>query len=231
MSVSGPAGKLCTETSHPQLLPPSRLTRSRMEIYHKHTGRMKPPAKPAREARMVVGRRGGKSLPPISGFSYRAFIDPSGGSADSMALAIGHREDGRVIIDAVRESKPPFSPEQVVQEYSSLLDKYRINEVTGDRYGGDWPREHFRNNGFRYEVADLPKADLYRELLPLIDSARIELLDHPRLVTQLLGLERRTSRGGRDSIDHGPHGHYDLANMVAGVNYLLEKKRVKMAFF
>jgi hypothetical protein len=42
------------------------------------------------------------------------------------------------------------------------------------------------------------------------------LLDHPRLVTQLCGLERRTARGGRDSIDHAPGGHDDLANAVAG---------------
>ena len=52
--------------------------------------------------------------------------------------------------------------------------------------------------------------------LPLINSGRVELLDHPRLVAQLCGLERRTAWGGRDSIDHGPGGHDDLANAVAG---------------
>jgi hypothetical protein len=136
-----------------------------------------------------------------------------------------------VILDALRESKPPFSPAQVVQEYSSLLDRYGIHEVTGDRYGGDWPREQFRNRGIRYEVADLPKTDLYRDLLPSINSARIELLDHPRLFNQLLSLERRTARGGRDSIDHPPQGHDDLANVVAGVSHLLEKKRSEPFFF
>ena len=52
--------------------------------------------------------------------------------------------------------------------------------------------------------------------LPLINSGRVELLDHPRLVAQLCGLERRTAWGGRDSIDHGPGGHDDVANAVAG---------------
>lgn len=33
---------------------------------------------------------------------------------------------------------------------------------------------------------------------------------------QLVGLERRTARGGRDSIDHPPGGHDDVANAVAG---------------
>src|SRR4029450_12286297 len=33
---------------------------------------------------------------------------------------------------------------------------------------------------------------------------------------QLTALERRTSRGGRDSIDHAPGAHDDIANAVAG---------------
>src|SRR5215831_17544223 len=51
-------------------------------------------------------------------------------------------------------------------------------------------------------AAQKPKSDLYRDLLPAINSRKIDLLDHPRLLTQLVGLERRTARGGRDSIDH-----------------------------
>jgi hypothetical protein len=35
-------------------------------------------------------------------------------------------------------------------------------------------------------------------------------------VNQLTGLERRTSRAGKDSIDHSPGTHDDLANAVAG---------------
>jgi hypothetical protein len=38
----------------------------------------------------------------------------------------------------------------------------------------------------------------------------------PKIVTQFCGLERRTARGGRDSVDHAPGGHDDLANAVAG---------------
>ena len=46
--------------------------------------------------------------------------------------------------------------------------------------------------------------------------AACELLDHPRLVSQLCGLERRTARSGKDSIDHAPGGHDDVANAAAG---------------
>jgi len=44
-----------------------------------------------------------------------------------------------------------------------------------------------------------PKSTIYANLLPLLNSERVELLDHPRLQAQLLGLERRTARGGRDA--------------------------------
>ena len=115
------------------------------------------------------------------------------------------------------EARPPFSPESVVAEYATLLKSYRVNTVRGDRYAGGWPREQFRKRQIEYRPAEKPKSDLYLNLLPPINSARVDLLDNDRLVAQLCGLERRTARGGRDSIDHAPNAHDDLANAVAGV--------------
>jgi hypothetical protein len=136
-------------------------------------------------------------------------------------LAIGHTEtrDGRLVavLDAVREQRPSFSPEQTTAEFSALLRAYGVHEVRGDRYAGEWPREQFRRAGVVYRVAEAVKSDLYRDALPAFNAGTVELLDAPGLVAQLCGLERRTSRGGRDSIDHGPHGHDDLANAVCGV--------------
>jgi hypothetical protein len=37
------------------------------------------------------------------------------------------------------------------------------------------------------------------------------------MIGQLCSLERRTARGGRDSVDHPPGQHDDLANACAGV--------------
>ncbi len=54
-------------------------------------------------------------------------------------------------------------------------------------------------------------------MLPLLNSCRIDLLDNARLIAQLCALERRTARGGKDSIDHPPNGHDDLCNVVAGL--------------
>jgi hypothetical protein len=134
-----------------------------------------------------------------------------------MTLAIGHQEDNVAVLDALRERRPPFSPEDVVLEFSAILKSYHISSVTGDRYGGDWPRDRFREHGITYETAAKQKSDLYRDLLPAINSRMVDLLEDARLLAQIVGLERRTARGGRDSIDHAPVAHDDLANSVAGV--------------
>lgn len=165
------------------------------------------------EAVTVPERR---ELPPVSGLSYEAYCDPSGGSQDSMTLAIAHHEKGRAVLDVLRERRPPFSPEDVVREFAALLKAYRVSRVRGDRYAGEWPRERFQAHGIRYEVASMVKSDLYLGFLPMINSRQAELLDHPRLLAQLCGLERKTARGGRDTIDHWPGGHDDLANAAAG---------------
>jgi hypothetical protein len=133
-----------------------------------------------------------------------------------MTLAIAHDEEGVAVLDLIREHRPPFSPEAVVSEFAEVLREYHVRTVAGDRYAGEWPRERFREHGVEYEIAEEPKGDLYRALLPAINSRRVELLDSTPLVAQLVGLERRTARGGRDSIDHGPTGRDDVANAAAG---------------
>jgi hypothetical protein len=148
---------------------------------------------------------------------YFGFVDPSGGSGqDSMSVAVAHAEDRDVVLDAVREVPPPFSPETTVKDFGEFLRTHRITRVHGDRYAGEWLREQFRKYGISYEVSEKSKSDLYREVLPAINSGTVALLDHPRMVTQFCGLERRVARGGRDSIDHGPTGHDDVANAVTG---------------
>ncbi|AZG76329.1 hypothetical protein [Methylocystis rosea] len=168
------------------------------------------------EAAVIPDRH---ELPRIAGVRYVGFCDPSGGSADDMTLGIAHREGERVVLDCVRAVKPPFSPDAVVNEFAATLKGYGIREVTGDRYGGEWPRERFRAAGITYRPSEKSKSDLYREALPLLNAGRVELLDLPKLISQLCALERRTARGGKDSIDHppGPANHDDYANVVCGV--------------
>lgn len=171
----------------------------------------------AREALDAVTIRGRHELAPAPGIAYTAFADPSGGSSDSFTLAIAHRDQaGRPVLDLVRERRPPFSPESVVAEFCKDLRRYNCQTVTGDAYGGEWPREQFKKQGVEYVVSELTRSELFLELLPLANSANLELLDHPRLVGQLAGLERRVGRSGRDTIDHRPGSHDDVANAAGG---------------
>jgi hypothetical protein len=167
------------------------------------------------EACVVTGRY---ELPPMGGVVYSAFCDAAGGSGtDSMTLCLSHRGDGeRVVVDVIREVKPPFSPEGVVQDFARLLKAYRVTSVTADRYAGAWVAERFRVHGIECVQAAKPKSDIYRDLLPILNSGGVELLDHAKAIAQICALERRTARGGRDSIDHPPAGHDDLSNVIAG---------------
>jgi hypothetical protein len=169
------------------------------------------------EAVDAVTMRGRSELPPLRDITYSAFCDPSGGVSDAMTLAIGHLAGDVCVLDAVLEVRPPFDPEQAVSQCAMLLRRYGVSQVIGDRYAGEWPKARFAEHGIEFEQSARPKSDLYGDLLPLLNAGRVELLDLPRLSRELTGLERRTARSGKDSIDHTPGGHDDLANAVAGV--------------
>jgi hypothetical protein len=165
-------------------------------------------------------KEGVRERQPERQHRYVAAVDPAGSggpNADSMTLAISHRAGDTTILDLLREVRPPFSPEAVAEEFATLCRRYRISKIVGDRWGGEWCREQFRKHGVFYELADGSKSDFYRDLLPLINSGAADLLDDERLVNQLVSLERRVTRNGRDVIDHpvGPQCHDDVANVAA----------------
>ena len=171
--------------------------------------------------------RGRYELPPETGLHYHAFVDTSGSGADAYSLAIAHRhpKSGVGILDLVREIKPPFSTEQVTAEFAATIKAYRCGHVTGDRYGGEWPREAFRRYSIRYVVSEPIKSAIYVELLPLINSGKVELLDNQKMIGQLIRLERRTGRGtGKDVVDHPRGDHDDLINAAAGALTLAGKR-------
>lgn len=174
---------------------------------------------------VVAGRR---ELPRVKGVRYFAFCDPSGGSNDSMTLGVAHsaartvlgvKESAanyEVILDALREVRPPFSPDGVVAEFCKFVKSYGISEVSGDHYAGEWVVELFSKNGITYRPSKKNRSEIYIDLLPLLNSGRAELLDERRFVAQLCSLERKTSPNGRDSVDHPRGSHDDLANAGAG---------------
>lgn len=170
------------------------------------------------EAVSACVSRGVYERKPEHRVSYHAFVDPSGGSADSFTLAVGHYNHAKqtAVVDCIREVRPPFSPELTVQEFSALLKSYGVHQVVGDRYAGEWPREQFQKFGISYEPSAKSKSEIYVDFLPLVNSARVTLLDHTKCISQICSLERRTGRN-RDVIDHPPNAHDDVANVVAGI--------------
>jgi hypothetical protein len=182
------------------------------------------------EELVVPGRH---ELAAVPGVVYHGFCDPSAGSSDSMTLAIAHRhKDGHAILDAIRERRPKFSPEAVVSEFAALCKTYHVDRLTGDHWGGEFVVEPFRQRGIRYEPSAAPKSDIYRDALAILNGGRgrCELLDHPRLVAQLVSLERRTARSGKDSIDHPPGGHDDVCNAACGALLSVVNGRAPMHF-
>ena len=157
---------------------------------------------------------------PAGAMCYTAFVDPSGGSSDSMTLGIAHasvvRNGPGAVLDLLREVRPPFSPDQVVSDFVKVLRSYKIREVVGDAYAGEWVRERFRAGGIEYRTSPLSRSEIYLEFLPLLNAGRAKLLDNPRLVAQIAGLERHTARSGAETVDHAPGGHDDIANSAAG---------------
>ncbi len=177
---------------------------------------------------------GRRERAPLPFHIYDAFADPSGGAHDAFTFGIGHREGERVVLDVCRGWRPPFDPSAVVKEIAALLKSYRISSVTGDRYAGEWVRESFGQQGISYRHSEQTKSELYVEALPLFTTGVVDLLDIQTLTVELMQLERRTARSGKDSIDHPPGGHDDYANACCGVLAMLtsyQRKRVRMVNF
>ncbi len=173
------------------------------------------------EAVTILGRF---ELPKVAGAEYVGFIDPSGGRQDSFTLGIAHKEaGGRIILDVLRERRPPFQPKGVVAEFADALKSFGISSVGSDKYAGEWVPEAFREHGIEVKNADMTASELYLNFLPLVSNGTVELLDNKRLLAQLTGLERRTRSGGKDLVTHYAGGHDDLANAAAGACVMAPK--------
>jgi hypothetical protein len=174
------------------------------------------------EALDAVVARGVRERAPEPGLRYAGFADPSGGRSDAFTAAVAHLDSSRVaVLDALRAWAPPFNPSGVVAEAAAFFRSYGVTTARGDKYAAEFVSEAFRANGIRYEPSELDRSGIYLELLPLVNSGRVRLLDLPELLREFRGLERRRGTAGRDRVDHGPRGHDDQANAVAGVLTLL----------
>lgn len=168
-------------------------------------------------------------LPYDKNNKYFAFVDPAGGGQDEFTMAIGHREGKKTFVDVLRARRG--TPATIVEEYAGLLKQYGLRKARSDRYAGTWPADEFKRHGITVEQSAKPKSDLYKDALSAFNSAQVEIPPDERLISQFIQLERRTSRGGRDSIDHPPGGHDDRANAVAGLITMKQAYKSPVAVF
>jgi hypothetical protein len=168
---------------------------------------------------------------PQQGVRYKAFADPSGGRGDAFTMAIAHAEGGIAVLDLLFERRAPFDADQTINEIADLLPAYRVREVMGDNYGAELTVAAFKRCGIAYKASDLNRSQIYLNALPLFTSGRARLLDNPRLAAQFAALERRTTRSGRDTVDHTTGAHDDLANAAAGALVLVAAGKGTGTFF
>lgn len=159
--------------------------------------------------------------------NYTAFVDVSGGRQDSAALCIAHKKDDKVLLDYLREWPAPFSPTAIIRQMSTSLQNYNLRHCYGDAYAAQFVVDSFRSNNVVYLASEKSKSQLYLELLPMLCSYKVELLDNATLRNQLTSLERKCRAGGVDVVDHAAGEHDDVANVVAGAAaYVAKPKRL-----
>ncbi|HSP99494.1 MAG TPA: hypothetical protein VL049_19910 [Candidatus Dormibacteraeota bacterium] len=170
----------------------------------------------ALEAVTIPGRI---ELPPTADRPAFAFCDPAGGTGkDFFALAIGHRDADRVIVDKLVEVLPPFDPDAATRELAAVLHAYRVSTVVGDKYAGAWPTSRFAAHGIHYRESEKVRSDPYRDALPVITAQRCEFPDNKKLQRQWLSFDRTVSKSGRETIDASRGARTTTCcNVVAGL--------------
>lgn len=159
---------------------------------------------------------GVRELPPETGRTVTAHFDAATGSgADSAAFGIAF--EGRPArLACIRRWRPPFDPAAVVAEASRLAKSYGVKRVGIDRYAPGLVKALFRQHDLMCRVSKLDTSAAFVELLGLVNSRGVRLLDSPDLLAEVRRLERRSRQGGREQVGHPPNAHDDVAAAAAG---------------
>lgn len=163
--------------------------------------------------------------PDVEVDEYFAFCDPServhkGG--DSMTFAIAHpkiEEDTEkriCVLDYLMEARPPFDNNEVIREIMMICKQYNVYEITQDRHAIGWISADLEPHEIRVDPSDKTKSEIYEYFTVLMNKDEVELLDHPRLKSQIVGLQRILKSGGLVKIDHYRGGKDDCINAAAG---------------
>jgi len=179
-----------------------------------------------------IDERGRLERGRMAGVRYIAACDAAGGSGkDSYTLAIAHDEQGTAVLDQLIEVRPPFNPSLVTAELSKVLHAFGCWQVTGDRWAQGWVVQEWRKHGINYQYSTRDRSEIYLAALPLFNTGKVRLLDNPKLINQIAGLQRRTGSSGRQSVDHPKHGHDDLANAACAAIALAVDAQASVGIF
>ena len=81
--------------------------------------------------------------------------------------------------------RPPFSPRPWSTTSPRCSRRYRVSNVVGDHYGGEFVKEPFRKHGINYELCKQTKSDLFSDMLPRLNSGQHHCLPrHDRLIAR-----------------------------------------------
>jgi hypothetical protein len=170
------------------------------------------------------------------GTRFIAFCDPAGHGRDEFTLAViavvGEGAE-RKFVQAVMWSAPKKAgavkdTDAWVGLACSVLDRFKLSRVYGDRATGGWVLDAFKRRGVTYEYPHLRRDErdvaremrdrqayatrsmLYLEAGVAVRSGAVRLLDDQQLRRELTNLEQ-----SGDRVEPGPM-HDDRANAVMG---------------
>lgn len=162
---------------------------------------------------------------------YFATVDPAGGGQDEYALAIGHSEKKRIVIDCIRAHRitQKNTTKMITEEFASMCRRYGVRQVYGDAYSANWVRDEFQMHGVDYERIPVTASECYLETMPMWACKEIYCPNDFPTKQQLLALQRRPARtksgtavNSRLIITHPSGGHDDRANVVSLLAYGLK---------
>jgi hypothetical protein len=170
-------------------------------------------------AAVVPGRENVDYKP---GTFYRGFCDPAEGlrkGGDSMTFAVSHGTEDKpkkYILDFLLEFQPPFDPKEVIRQIAEICHLYRITNIVQDRHAVGWIGADLKEYNITTEVSDLTKSQIYEHFAVIMNKRQVELVDCPKLKTQMRSLMKFLRGGGTVAIDHLRSGHDDVVNSAAG---------------
>lgn len=156
-------------------------------------------------------------------YRYVAAIDPATrGNAWTLVVATQNEHQVRQIVFAhewLGHRRKPLVPSEVFAETAELLKPYGLTAVWSDQYASDALRDIARMHGVYVHIEPWTqplKADAYEHLKSLSQEKRLELIENPTLLSDLLGIRLRLSRSGvnYDLAEEGAR-HSDYAPAAA----------------